>query len=145
MLQIFILEVVTSMKPYGDPWRQGCRLFRTRRSLSNTSFSFQFIFVFLFSLFFVLFFLFWLPFFRFSKMYYFFVLFSYHGVSCSCCTSVSDPYFVNQQPFCRAHSWRDLSPATVIMPEHHDDLLVLLAFLWTMKTTADETVLLVLL
>lgn len=51
----FIVGVVNSMKPYHDPWRQGCRLFRTRRSLSNPSFSVSnFIFVFLFSSFFIL-------------------------------------------------------------------------------------------
>lgn len=77
-------------------------------------------------------------------MYYFFVLFLYHGMSCLCCTSVSDPYSVRQQPFCRARSWRDLSPATAIIPGHHDNLLALPAFRWTMRTTADETVLLAL-
>lgn len=56
----FIVGVVNSMKPYHDPWRQGCRLFRTRRSLSNPSFSVSnFIFVFCFLRF--LFFIFLLP------------------------------------------------------------------------------------
>lgn len=42
----FIVGVVNSMKPYHDPWRQGCRLFRTRRSLSNPSFSVSNLFLF---------------------------------------------------------------------------------------------------